>query len=79
MRMLRRFTKPGHVAEIRERTVTQFHALEFLVFVDGGLNESQMFHGARLADYPNELEARVKQFVDGGWLEERDTLNALSQ
>jgi hypothetical protein len=27
MRVLHRFTKPGRVAEIRERTVTQFHAI----------------------------------------------------
>lgn len=71
MRVLRRFTKPGgHVAEICERTVTQFRAIEFIVFVDGSLSESQMFHGDRLDAYARELEARVRQFVDGGWAEE---------
>ena len=35
MRVLHRFTKPGgHVAEIRERTVTAFKALEWLVSVE---------------------------------------------
>jgi hypothetical protein len=71
MRVLCRFTKPGgHVAEICERTVTQFRATEFIVFVDGGLSESQMFHGDRLDAYPRELAARVQQFLDGGWVED---------
>lgn len=47
MRVLRRFTKPGHWAEIRERQVTMFNAIEFIVFVDDSLLESQMFHGGR--------------------------------
>ena len=68
MRTLYRFEKPGgHWAEIRERTITQFDGLEFVVFVDGSLLESQMFHGPRLADYPAALQARIKQFTDGGW------------
>lgn len=69
MRVLHRFTKPGHSAEIRERTVTQFAGLEFIVFLDGSLLESQLFHGARLAEYPNELQMRIRQFTDGGWSE----------
>jgi hypothetical protein len=69
-RVLRRFCKPGHVAEIRERRVTQFRAIEFIVYVDDGLNESQMFHGPRLAEYPRELEARCAQFRSGGWIED---------
>ena len=68
MRVLHKFTKPGgHWAEIRERTVTQFRALEFLVFVDGSLLESQLFHNGREAEYPAAIEARVRQFADGGW------------
>lgn len=68
MRVLHRFTKTGgHWAEIRERKVTQFRALEFIVFFDGSLLESQMFHGQREALYPAELEARIKQFTDDGW------------
>lgn len=67
MRVLRRFTKDSHVAEIRERKVTLFGALEFFVFIDDALQESQMFHGARLDAYPAELDARVRQFVDSGW------------
>ena len=73
MRVLRRFTKPsGHWAEIRERKVTQFHALEFLVFVEELMLESQMFHDGREAEYPSELEARIRQFANGGWIEERE-------
>lgn len=55
------------MAEIRERKVTQFKALEFFVFVDHSLVESQMFHGARMAEYPTQLEQRVQQFTDHGW------------
>lgn len=68
MRVLHRFTKPGgHWAEIRERKVTTFRAIEYIVFVDGSLLESEMFHNGREADYPKAIEARIKQFVDGGW------------
>ena len=68
MTVLHRFTKPGgHWAEIRERKVTAFRAIEYIVFVDGSLLESEMFHGARVADYPAALQARLKQFTDGGW------------
>lgn len=68
MRVLHRFTKPGgHWAEIRERTVTTFRAIEYIVFIDGSLLESEMFHNGREAEYPKALEARIKQFVDGGW------------
>ena len=71
MRTLHRFTKPGgHVAEIRERTVTAFKALEWIVFIDGSLTESQMFHGSRLDRYQPELEIRIAQFTDGGWVED---------
>ena len=69
-RLLRRFVKPGHVAEIRERSVTAFEAIEFIVFVDGSLLESQMFHGHRLSEYTPALEVRTKQFTDGGWFEQ---------
>jgi hypothetical protein len=55
MRVLHRFTKPGHWAEIRERQVTQFRAIEFLVFVDGSLLESRLFHNGREVEYPVEL------------------------
>lgn len=70
MRVLHRFTKSGgHWAEIRERTITRYRAIEFLVFVDGSLIESQMFHGAREVEYPAALAERIKQFTDGGWIE----------
>lgn len=69
MRVLHRFTKPGHWAEVRERKVTPYRAIELFVFVDGSLLESRMFHGGREAEYPAELEARIKQFIDGGWIE----------
>lgn len=68
MRVLYRFEKPGgHWAEIRERTVTTFRAIEYIVFVDGSLLESELFHNGREAQYPVALEARIKQFTDHGW------------
>jgi hypothetical protein len=71
-RVLHRFTKAGgSVAEIRERIVTPFKALEYLVYINGQLSESQMFHGARVELYASELEARIAQFIDGGWVEDR--------
>ena len=69
-RLVRRFTKGSRVAEIRERTVTSFQAIEFIVFIDGSLLESQMFHGHRLSEYGPAIEIRAKQFTDGGWLEQ---------
>jgi len=71
MRVLHRFTKPGgHWAEIRERKVTPFPAIEFFVFIDDRLLESQMFHGARLAESPSALAAVIAQYVDDGWIEQ---------
>ena len=71
MRVLHSFIKPGgHCAEIRERKVTHFEAIEFIVFVDGSLLESQMFPGKRVESYPTELAARIKEFTDGGWQED---------
>lgn len=70
VRVLHRFRKAGHIAEIRERAVTVFRALEFIVFIDDQLSESQMFHGARLQLYAQELETRRKQFIDGAWIED---------
>src|SRR5688572_22849967 len=70
MRVLHRFTKHGgHWAEIRERSVTTFRGIEFMVFMDGSLLDSEMFHGQRLAEYPSALAARIRQFVVGGWIE----------
>jgi len=44
--------KPGdHWAEIREREVTTFRAIEYLVFVDGSLLESQLFYHGREAAF----------------------------
>lgn len=70
MRVLHRFIKAGRWVEIRERKVTQFAALEFFVFMDGSLLESQMFHGGREHDYPAALAAVIAQYVDGGWIEQ---------
>lgn len=70
MRTLRRFIKAGRIAEIRERTVTSFNAIEFYVFVDGSLLESQLFHGKRLNDYALALETRAKEFTDSAWVEQ---------
>jgi hypothetical protein len=70
MRVLRRFVRPGIVAEIRERRVTSIPAFELLVFVDEKLQESEIFHGVRARLYSFVLESRCKQFVDGGWIED---------
>ena len=66
----------GHRAEIRERKVPPFRGVEFIVFVDGSLLESQMFYGERLQLYARELNARVKQFLDGGWIAEPTRVGA---
>ncbi len=68
MRVLHRFEKSdGHWAEIRERQVTELRALEVLVFVDGSLLVSQLFHSGREAEHSAAIETRVKEFTDGGW------------
>jgi hypothetical protein len=73
MRVLYRFRKPdGRLAEIRERTVTQLRAIEFFVFINGELVESQMFHGERNAEYPAALQTRIRQFAEGGWVVQPD-------
>jgi hypothetical protein len=69
MRVLHRFTKPGgHVAEIRERRIISFEALEWMEFIDGNLIETRMYHGARVPAYARELQERVGLLVDGGWV-----------
>lgn len=70
MRLVRRYLKPGHVAEIRERTVVQISGFEFFVFINGTLIESQLFHGERLGSYADELQACCAQFRAGGWIED---------
>lgn len=70
MRVLHRFNKLGHCAEIRERTVTQFRAIEFLVFIDDLLLESQMFHGGREVEYADAVADRIRSFTDRGWTQE---------
>ena len=70
MRVLRQFVKPGHVAQICERTVPAFSGLEYIVLVDESLLDSELFHGARLKDYSQALEARAKQFLDDAWIEQ---------
>ena len=69
MRVLRRYTKPGHTAEIRERIVTDGRGVKFLAFLDGVLLESRFFPQWREHDYPEALAARIKDFGDGGWIE----------
>lgn len=70
MRVIRRFAKPGHVAEIRERRITTVRALEWLVFVDGSLIESRMYHGARATAYAGELEECCASLKVDGWVED---------
>lgn len=48
-RLLYRFTKADRVAEIHERTITSFNAVEFMILIDSSLRESQMFHVSRRA------------------------------
>ena len=68
-RLVRKFTKGSRVVEVRERTVSAFQAIEFIVFIDGSLLESQMFHGRRLSEYPSALEHRAKRFTDDSWVD----------
>ena len=78
MRVLHRFTKPGHWAEIGERKVTTFRAIEYIVFMDGSLLDSMLFHNGREVEYPKELAIRIAQFVDVGWVEEPTDVPPLS-
>lgn len=72
MAVLHRFTKPdGRWVEIRERKVTKWEAIEFLVFVNSQLLETQMFHGARVAQYPSALAAVIAHYVDDGRVEQQ--------
>lgn len=71
MLLLARFRKGSLVAEIRERHVPAFNAIEYVVFINNQFSESQMFHGARLSDYQGELQKRIQQFLDGEWEEVR--------
>lgn len=77
-RLLKRFAKSAHIAEIHEREVKSFEAIEFIVFVDGSLLESQMFHGLRLEAYAPALEERSRHFADDGWLEQPVTAEPTS-
>lgn len=70
MRVLYRFTKPGgHVAEIKERRITSFEALEWMEFIDGNLIESRMYHGERVPFYGAELLERIELLAADGWVE----------
>ncbi len=63
MRVLHRFTKAGHVAEIRELVVTQLRAIEFLICVDGSVLVSQLFHSGRQVEYPRRLQHASRSFL----------------
>ena len=77
--VLHRFTKPrGRVAVICERKVSRWRrAIEFLVYVDYGLRESQLFYGSRLAEYPAALAAVLSQYVEDGWIEQPARTNTM--
>lgn len=79
MRVLRRFQKPGHVAEIQQCVVSQYRAFEYLIYFDGRFTGSQMFHVARVKVYPDELDARVKQFTSDGWVEDPTARKVLAR
>lgn len=79
MNILHRFMKPGgHWAEIRVRRVMKFGAIEYVVFVDGSLLGSELFHNDREAEYDKALEARINQFISGGWIAVPDANNPVS-
>ena len=71
MRVLHRFTKHGHVAELREHIVTQFRAIELLIYVDGSALVSQLFRSGREVEYLAVIATRIKELIDDGWSEER--------
>jgi hypothetical protein len=76
--VLHRFTKPGgRVAVICERKVSPGRAIEFLVYVDHDLRESQVFYGSRVAQYPAALAAVIAQYVDDGWIEQPARSNTM--
>ena len=47
-----------------------FAAVEFIVFVDGAMVRSELFHGKRLRDYPTAVEALAKRFAEHDWAEQ---------
>jgi hypothetical protein len=69
-RVLRRFVKSGRVAEIHERSLTAFAAIEFIVFIDGSMMKSELFHGKRLPDYPAALKTLAERFKKNEWTEQ---------
>src|SRR5688572_32759571 len=47
---------------MRGRTVTTFKAIDYIMFVDGSLLESELFHNGREAEHPKAIEARSNSF-----------------
>ena len=67
-RVIGRFMKPGgNTAVIRERKVTQFAALEWMLVIDGQMIETRMYHGARLPAYVDELRECREHLIRSGW------------
>ena len=69
-RVLIRFTKDGHWAEIRERkrSLRRFSdVIEFVVFVNGSLVGGEMFQPERHTEYLASLDSRIQQFTESGW------------
>jgi hypothetical protein len=74
MRTIHRFTKPGsHVAEIRERAITTFQAIEWMLFVDGALIETRLYHGTRTAMYPQDISQLTRDLEASGWVRDVST------
>lgn len=67
MRVLHAFSKGGRHAEITERRVDAVPAVEFLIFVDGVLRVSELFHGNRIGCYQSAVDERVQRFRELGW------------
>lgn len=61
------FSKHAHQAEIRERHITTIPAIRWMLFVDDALIESRQYQGARLQDYPGELEECCASLRRTGW------------
>lgn len=66
-RTLHRLRRGEAIAEIRERAVTPYQAVEWLLFVGADLIESRMYHGERAPLYAAELAQVVADLQAKGW------------
>src|SRR5688572_17515959 len=78
MRVIRHFSKDEHVVELRERKVTQWAAIEWLLFVDDVLIESRMYHGDGVQRYAHELSEVIENLRSAGWQENLDAIRPVN-